>query len=225
MDCHTCPSWLFGLVGKNGDSYFYRRSSRISVNPEGPWSELEKLSTATIQSQCKNIFIMPCMKATSEEMHCSSCSNSCTRLPPVCHATNSQVQIFPGNYTSSHTHPLPVKREPNNISGTAKLLNLFCGSNLELSTNTWGQTDVFSPNLVPTLFIGHTGLGIKHLVVLVTHWSQQGAMNQTKKYSELLPPFSQFLSSQGLFTAFFFTMNIHGNGQLLPLHTIYEEIT
>lgn len=225
-DCHACPSWLFGLVGKNGDLYIYRRSSRISVNPAGPWSELEKLSTATIQSQCKNIFTMPRMKAIFEEMHCSSCSNSCTRLPSACHAPDSLVQIFPGNHTSSHAHPLPLKREPNNISVTVKLLNLFCRSSLELSTNTWGQTDVFSPSLVSTLFIGHAGLGIKQLVVLVKLLIKPARSYESNtKYNELLSPFSQFLSSQGVFRAFFLLLHIHGNGQLLPLHSIYEEIT
>lgn len=80
---------------------------------------------------------------------------------------------------------------------------------------------MFSPGLVPALFIGHTGLGTKQLLVLVMLlFKPARSYEPNKKYNELLSPFPQFLSSQGVFRAFFFMMHIIGNGQLLPLHTI-----
>lgn len=85
---------------------------------------------------------------------------------------------------------------------------------------------MFSPGLVLALFIGHTRLGTKQLLVLVMLlFKPARSYESNKKCNELPSHFSQFLSSQEVFKAFFFMMHIHGNGQLLPLRTIYEEIT
>ena len=109
-------------------------------------------------------------------MYCSSCSNYRTRFLAVCHATDSLVHFFQETpLLHAHPHHFPVKHEPNNIWVTVKLLNPLCRSSLELTQNTSGQTDVFSPGLVPYFIY------MSHLIGKKTAFSSCYALIQASR--------------------------------------------